>query len=154
MQYASRIRWPVSLTDLPNSKSLRKLGSIASFGYSNVCKQGAFDGKKAWGRPPLRLAVVTVSDAGVPRPALTPPPGGWISFINLALDAGGWLASCGRAGNHLGEAEIREGVLDKTIYFGLLQFVLSTIPSAAKAVHAALQLTRAQRNMRRRQPVI
>jgi hypothetical protein len=48
--------------------------------------------------------------------------------MNPALDAGCWLASCGRAGNHLGEGVIGEGVLDRRIYFGLLQLVFSTIP--------------------------
>ncbi|MEP7200067.1 MAG: hypothetical protein ABI874_09635 [Chloroflexota bacterium] len=101
---------------------------------------------------PTALAAQSPTITSTPRPTtpviparsssvtVTPPPGGKVFTLNPAVDGAGWVASSERVGNHFGDALIAAGVLDKAVYYGVVQVDLSSIPAGTKAVYAALEL--------------
>lgn len=72
---------------------------------------------------------------------ISPPQGSTTVALTPASTAVGWVVSSEATGNHFGEEDIRAGVYGGEVYYGAVQFDLSTVPPDAQINAASVAFT-------------
>ncbi len=104
-------------------------------------------------RVALAQSLATATDAGlgsITTPTATPMPkplpatptlsaGQQLMLLNPAANGVGWVSS-GERTSHFGERNLRAGVFDGQVYYGLFQFSLAPIPPGARITYASVEL--------------
>jgi WD40 repeat protein len=73
-------------------------------------------------------------------PTPTVQPGGVAFELTPAANAVGWVSSDLPLVNHLGDYSILSGIYSTTIYYGVLQFDIGSIPQGTRLQYATLEL--------------